>query len=262
MILFWLPLSTFALVAIGERLFGRRGAQPAYSRWDWALNLVGFAIQGAIIPLCGYFISVRALPAIYPQLAGALKTGAAGAFLLNFVFIDFLYYWQHRLFHRSEMLWKLHECHHSSGRVDIWATARNTVITNFLFVYMLINPVLGYLVDAPEAFYAGAMLTASLDLVRHTSIDFGRLPFSSAAGSWIAAVFVTPRMHHQHHSSDHYHGNYGANLILWDKLFGTYLSSDEYPRAYGVRGAQHPLTQLIYPLGRKRKLNVENEVRN
>ncbi len=246
-ILFWLPLTAFILLLLGERLLGRQANQATYSVWDWALNLIGFSIQGGIIPICAYLVSVHLLPDLFPAGAQVLKFGIIGAFLLNFVFVDFLYYWEHRLFHASPTLWKLHECHHASRRVDLWATARNTVLTNFLFVYMVINPILGYLVDSPEAFYAGAMMTASLDLFRHSNIDVGRLPLATRIEPLIECVFVMPRAHHQHHSTDHYMGNYGANLIIWDRLFGSLIDASGYPTAYGVEGAPHPLAQLLFP---------------
>ncbi len=75
-----------------------------------------------------------------PGGAGILPIGWWGAFLLNFVVIDFLYYWQHRWFHRIRPLWKLHRCHHTARRVDIWVTSRNTLVMHFLFVYFLLNP--------------------------------------------------------------------------------------------------------------------------
>jgi sterol desaturase/sphingolipid hydroxylase (fatty acid hydroxylase superfamily) len=245
-----IPFLAFCLLLAGEVTLGRRDPMPAHNAWDWVLNLSGFVFQGAIIPCAGYVAASRLLPSILPNGAGILPLGWWGAFLLNFIFVDFLFYWQHRLFHQSSSLWKLHRCHHTANRVDVWVTSRNTLLAHFLFVYLLLNPFLGYLVSRPDAFFVAAALTASLDLFRHANLDYTRLPGSHALGSLLGAVFVLPSAHHQHHAADEIHGNYGANLILWDRWFGTLLSRKGYPSAYGVKDAPHSLDQLLYPLKR------------
>lgn len=247
-----IPAVTFLVLLVGEWRFPRR-AQERYGTWDWVIHLSGFLVQGALIPLLGYVIATRILPGWIPHWAGVLKLGWWGAFLLNFVFIDFLYYWQHRLFHRVPILWKLHLCHHSSPRVDVWITSRNTLLLHFLFVYFLLNPFFGHLVSVPEAFFSGAMLTASLDLFRHANIDASRLPGAGFLGRWLGKLLVTPGTHHRHHGSEDFEGNYGANLVIWDHLFGTYLKGDCYPESYGLAGVPPLREQWLFPLGKKRK---------
>ncbi|PCH96155.1 MAG: hypothetical protein COB83_06690, partial [Gammaproteobacteria bacterium] len=130
---------------------------------------------------------------------------------LNFILIDFLYYWQHRSFHAVSMLWNLHLCHHSAPRVDIWSTSRNNLCVNFLFVYLLLNPLLGYCCDNQNGFFAAAMITASLDIWRHTQI---KLPNAAKNISKLIGIFfVTPAMHRSHHNMAVTSHNFGANLI-------------------------------------------------
>jgi sterol desaturase/sphingolipid hydroxylase (fatty acid hydroxylase superfamily) len=246
--LFIIPFLAFCLLLAGEFTLGRRDAMPAHKAWDWVLNLSGFFFQGALIPCVGYLAASRLLPAILPEGAGILPLGWWGAFLLNFIFVDLLFYWQHRFFHQSAGLWKLHRCHHTANRVDVWVTSRNSLLTHFLFVYLLINPLLGYLVTRPDAFFAAAALTASLDLLRHANLDYARLPGARLASALLGVIFVVPSAHHQHHADNEIDGNYGANLILWDRWFGTLLPRKGYPSAYGVKDAPHSLDQLLYPL--------------
>lgn len=238
MIVVWmLPLLVFVALVALERGWTPRAARRAYAREDALLNLAGLAVQGALIPLAGYWIAMHVLAARWPAAAGTLQIGWVGAFLLNFVFVDFLYYWQHRLFHRAPLLWALHLCHHASPAVSVWATSRNSLVINFLFVYMLVNPVLGFLCDRPEGFFAAAALTASLDLWRHSRLPTAfRLPF-----------LVSPAQHHAHHSPDGQGVNFGANLILWDRWFGTERRADDYPRRYGTARAPGPWRQFLFP---------------
>jgi sterol desaturase/sphingolipid hydroxylase (fatty acid hydroxylase superfamily) len=233
-----LPLVTFVLLLIFERRSARVSNAASYALPDHALNLAGLALQGIAVPLAGYWIATEVLALHWPRAAGVLEIGWLGALLLNFVLVDFLYYWQHRLFHRARRLWKLHECHHASPTVDVWATSRNSLAVNFLFVYMLLNPVLGFLCDRPDAFFAAAALTASLDLWRHS-----RLP----APRFLDAVLITPARHHSHHSPQGQASNFGANLVLWDQLFGTAREARDFPATYGTQGAPGPWRQFFFP---------------
>jgi len=233
-----LPLAAFASLVAFERAAATASRTPGYARADHLLNLGGLAIQGTLVPLAGYWIATRMLPAYWPGVAGSLELGWLGAFALNFVLIDFLYYWQHRLFHGVPFLWALHQCHHASPTLDVWATSRNSLAINFLFVYMLVNPLLGFLCDEPEGFFAAAAVTASLDLWRHSRLR---------APTFLSHVLVTPAEHHAHHSPDGHAVNFGANLIVWDRLFGTAHSATDFPTAYGTREVPGPWRQFLFP---------------
>jgi sterol desaturase/sphingolipid hydroxylase (fatty acid hydroxylase superfamily) len=65
-------------------------------------------------------------------------------------------------------------------------------------------------------------------------------------------VFNTPQLHRWHHSIDSKIGNnnYGENLMLWDKIFGTYYYKED--SAVDVIGIQEKMPanftkQLLIP---------------
>ena len=234
-----LPFVVFILLCWLELKLPAKIQGTVYSVGDWIMNLSGFFMQGIVVPLAGYFIAAHVLPHYFPSAQGILPLGIMGAFLLNVVGVDFLYYLQHRAFHQIPWLWKMHAPHHYSPVVNVWATSRNALLTHFLFVYMLVNPVLGYLCDAPEAFFAGAMFTAALDLFRHSNVRL-RLPA-------LQGFFVLPKDHHRHHDSEKHFANYGANFIIWDRLFGTADIQDNYPNTYSSANPPSIVTQLFYP---------------
>lgn len=234
--LWWsaLPMVTFAV------LWWREGRSVAgYSATDWALNLAGFVLQGVVVPLLGYWASQNLIPAVLPGAKGVVHIGFIGAFLLNVVLVDLLYYWEHRAFHDLKALWPLHLTHHNSPALDIWATSRNALLINGLFVYLLVNPWLGYLCDHPGGFFAGAMVTASLDLWRHTA-RLSPLP-------WARGWLVRPIDHHRHHDVDRSPANYGANLIVWDRLFSTADLAETAPRRYAIAGQATFWAQFLTP---------------
>jgi sterol desaturase/sphingolipid hydroxylase (fatty acid hydroxylase superfamily) len=234
-----LPLMAFACLAILEH--ATRTAPSAYEPADHALNLAGLAIQGIAVPVAGYWIATHVLAVHWPEAAGSLPLGWAGAFALNFVLVDFLYYWQHRAFHAVPALWALHQCHHASPTLSVWATSRNSLAVNLVFVYILVNPVLGFLCDSPEGFFAAAAVTACLDLWRHS-----RWP-ARLSPRFLGLVLVTPAHHHAHHALEGRAVNFGANLVLWDRLLGTFEDARGYPSAYGARGAPGSLRQFLFP---------------
>ncbi len=247
MIIFLLPALTFLLLLFLERKLPTVKQNHEHTLWDHFLNGVGFLMQGCMVPALGYWLSQSIIPLVLHDGKGCLPLGWIGCFLLNLIFVDFLYYWQHRSFHHFNFLWKLHHCHHASNRVDIWITSRNSILINFLFVYCLINPFLAFFCDSPEGFYSGAMVTASLDVFRHTQLNLNEI-FSPKFIRLVSRIFVMPCHHHHHHCLSKKSVNLGANFIIWDILFGTAYIDTQYPCEYGVTESKHPLKQLLYPL--------------
>jgi sterol desaturase/sphingolipid hydroxylase (fatty acid hydroxylase superfamily) len=231
-----LPMIAFGVLALIEQRLER--ARSSATRADHLLNVAGLIIQGSAVPAAGYLLATQVLAVYFPQWAGSLALGWWGAFALNFVFVDFLYYWQHRLFHHVPWLWALHRCHHAATDVNVWTTSRNSLAINILFVYLPVNALLGFLCDVPQGFFAGAAVTACLDLWRHS-----RVPSPQT----LTSILVTPLQHHAHHGAHGMGVNYGANLIVWDRLFGTERKAEDYPARYGVSDAPGPWRQFLFP---------------
>jgi sterol desaturase/sphingolipid hydroxylase (fatty acid hydroxylase superfamily) len=234
-----LPMLTFPLLLLAESRTQTRLGLSDFDTNDWILNISGFFMQGLVIPGIGFLLANYFFPAAFPQLHRCLQIGFVGAFVLNFVGVDFLYYLQHRAFHRIPWLWRLHAPHHYSPTVNVWATSRNALVTHFFFVYMLVSPILAYLCDVTEGFFAGAMLTAALDLVRHAKVNL-RLP-------GLENIVLMPHEHHRHHDADQPEANFGANFILWDRLFGTFEPGEHFPSSYAAANAPSLKTQLLFP---------------
>jgi sterol desaturase/sphingolipid hydroxylase (fatty acid hydroxylase superfamily) len=102
----YLPVFAFVALALLERVAPRR--LPAGSRADHLLNLAGLVVQGVAVPAAGYLLVISVMAPRWPEYAAILPLGWWGAFMLNFVVVDLLYYVEHRLFHRFGALWALH----------------------------------------------------------------------------------------------------------------------------------------------------------
>lgn len=151
---------------------------------------------------------------------------------------DFSIYWLHRGLHTS-FGWPAHRWHHSVPHMYWFSGIRASVIHNF--VYGL--PALWLVVlHAPPSFYLfGLALTVLCNHFMHTNWNF-----RSRA---MERVFITPRMHHVHHSNnpEHYGHNFGSLFSLWDHLFGTYLDPDSLsqPIRFGIPERVHAVRLVV-----------------
>lgn len=210
---------TFSLLSIISFLNDEaRVATMSRSREEWIADMMGLFIQGILIPAFP-FLLVPVLYSAFPAIAGKLEISSLIQFLLSFVLIDYIYYWNHRFFHKKSF-WPVHRLHHSSRHLDIFATSRNSLVTSFMFIYVWSQMLAMFLLKDSSAFMLGLSLTFALDLWRHSGVRHPELINKSL--NWL---LIMPGQHVVHHSVTGRTKNYGANLCLWDKLHGTYSTA-------------------------------------
>lgn len=210
---------------------------------EWIIDCSGLIIQGAIMPLLQTALGYGVLISLFPDAGGALVLPGTVAFLLNFVAVDYLYYWNHRYLH-SRRLWAAHAVHHSAETFDVLITSRNTLWTPALIVYVWINSLMLYLLRDPEPYLIAASITAALDLWRHSRLWPSP---RSVFHRWLSTIFITPHEHGWHHSRHRVDVNFGANLSLWDRLHGTYFSPHRSAGRYGIPLDMNLKKRLFYP---------------
>lgn len=238
---FWALMLT---IVIGRRT---RARLLAKARDAWILDVTGLLVQGVCIPLLEVTLLYSALQVVAPSLRGALVLPWWAALSLNFVVVDYLYYWNHRLLH-TRPLWPVHSVHHSVTDMDVLATSRNPVWASLLIVYVWVNGTLLYVLDDARPFALAAALTAALDLWRHSSLGPRR---QSALYGGVSLVFITPSDHAWHHASGSAaHGNYGANLSIWDRLHGTFVGVADEASDLGIEVKLPLWRKLAWPFAR------------
>ena len=142
-----------------------------------------------------------------------------------FIATDFVWYWYHRLAHEVNLFWAAHVVHHQSEEFNYTVSARITVFQALIRTgFWSVLPIIGF---------PPGMITTLL-LIHGLYPFFIHTRTISKLG-WLEYVLVTPSHHRVHHASNpqYLDKNYGDVLIIWDKLFGTFVEEKEEP-VYGL----------------------------
>jgi len=242
-------VSMLVLCAVMERLLPRRErVAPSSPRWLANLSLV--ALSTLIVRILLPFAAVDAAYEAERHQFGLLNLGVMPyplKFALSIVLLDLLIYFQHRLFHWSPWLWRLHAIHHTD--LDLDASSGVRFHPGEILLSAAIKIAGASLIGAH--FLAVAVfeiILFSTAIFNHSNLA---LPgFVDAALRWIT---VTPDMHRVHHSPDRDEtdSNFGFNLPWWDRLFGTYRAQPRQPHetmTLGLSGARDPETLGLWSL--------------
>lgn len=168
--------------------------------------------------------------------------------LLAVVAADLGFYLVHRLFHQSRWLWRIHAIHHSAEHLHAMSAGRNHPV-NALLIYIAQIAPLALLGCPDDVMALVTVMIAVNGWLQHADVDF---PLS-ALDRWVATASVH-RLHHcAEPGSDQQH--FSSNLVIWDRVFGTWVCPAEVPppRRYGLWRAQLPkgwLGQVIWPFRR------------
>ena len=141
---------------------------------------------------------------------------------------DFCYYWFHRASHRIRWFWATHAIHHSSNELNLGASFR------FGWTGRLTGSSVFYVPMIWLGFAPGPVFIAlGFNLLYQFWIHTEWIPKLG----WLEYVLNTPSHHRVHHASnpEYLDRNYGGILIVWDRLFGSFVSErDDVPCRYGL----------------------------
>lgn len=182
----------------------------------WRMLTLGLLYEGA-----GAFsqrFGIGLWPTSWPVIA---------QFVLAVLVGEFLAYWMHRSFHRIPVLWRLHAVHHSSERMYVFAAARNHPMNAVLMHSCHVLPLAALGVPV-EILALSGVFTGVHGLLQHCNVDLRH--------GWFNLLFATADLHRWHHSGVRAESdtNFGNNLILWDRVFGTVHLPGGMPKAVGL----------------------------
>jgi sterol desaturase/sphingolipid hydroxylase (fatty acid hydroxylase superfamily) len=222
----WLRVGAFGgsllLLLAAQDLWPRR-TTPMHRRRRWTANLsivvLDVLLVRLLIPLGAVGTAIWADVRGYGLLAGVDWPWAAEA-ALAFLALDALVYWQHRLFHRIPLFWRLHRMHHSDIEFDATTGVRFHPLEILASMLIKMGAVLA--LGAP----AVAVIAFEIALNATSLFNHANLRLPPALDRALRCVIVTPDMHRVHHSVHRveHDSNYGFNLSWWDHLFRSYTA--------------------------------------
>lgn len=237
-LLFIVAPTILALSLLEGLVLSRRGG------YDWracGVSLFDFVLRifmTAFVPLT---LAAPLLHWVIEHRLARVQVDDVASFMALFLGLEFCYYWLHRAGHRVRWFWCNHAVHHSPNQLCLMASLRigslGKLTGNVIFLLPLIW--LG--------FDTRVVLTAlTLNLLYQFWIHATWIPKLG----WLEYVLNTPSAHRVHHASnlEYLDANYGGVLIVFDRLFGTYVEERaDLPCRYG----------LIHPITTNNPLRVE-----
>lgn len=219
-------LGILVLMAALEFLAPRRALTLARSR-RWTTNLAIVFIDGLFVRLLGALAAplLAVGAALWATQHGvglfnAIDAPAWIEFIATLAAFDLLVWAQHWAFHRLPLFWRVHRVHHADRDIDATTALRFPPLE--IVASMLIK-VVAVLLLGPTAL-AVVIFEIVLNgcaMFNHANV---RLPLT--LDHVLRLLIVTPDMHRVHHSvhAGEHHRNFGFNLSIWDRVFGTYVA--------------------------------------
>ncbi|WP_245597985.1 lysoplasmalogenase family protein [Ottowia thiooxydans] len=220
----------FLLLILIEWAWGKRKQRDTYRMAD-AINSLGLGVLSQISAVFMSLLRIGLYTAVFEYVAlfraDAFWTTWYG-WVLALLFYDLCYYWLHRMGHESAVLWAAHVVHHQSQHYNL-STALRQTSSGALFGWIFYLPMA--LAGVPPVVFG---VVALIDLLYQFWVHTEHVPKLG----WFDRWFCSPSNHRVHHAvNDRYlDRNYGGILIVWDRIFGSFLEEDERDKPiYGTR---------------------------
>jgi sterol desaturase/sphingolipid hydroxylase (fatty acid hydroxylase superfamily) len=232
----------FLALIVWEALYWRRRQPENYSLKDVASNAV-LALMHQASDAVAWTVVIGLFYLVYQYRVFDLPPASVWTIAALFIAQDFFYYWFHRASHRIRWMWASHVTHHSSERLNFSTAFRQSLTYPISGMWLFWLP-LAWLGFDPTHIIAVVAINLAFQFFVHTQA-VGKL-------GWLEHVFNTPSHHRVHHARNpkYIDRNYAGVLIIWDKLFGTYVDEDpEVPCEYGIIGQIHshnPITLTFH----------------
>lgn len=138
--------------------------------------------------------------------------------LIGVIVLDGIIWAQHLAMHHIPILWRLHKVHHADLDIDV------TTALRFHPVEIIVSMVLKLAAIAVLGPAALAVLIFEILLNGGAMFNHANIALPAWLDRLLRTVIVTPDFHRVHHSTvvRETNANFGFNLSIWDRIFGTY----------------------------------------
>jgi alkylglycerol monooxygenase len=220
-----LAIPFFALLIAAEALWAHYRNTDEYSdARDSGTNIfLGFMsiVFGGLLGIGTAYIYLF----VYDLAPYKFPADAWWSWVILFFVDDLAYYVFHRVSHESRLFWNFHVVHHSSEQYNLSVAVRQSWFSGILhWIFYAPVMLLGF---APWMFALMHGFNLIYQFWIHTKTVKRLGPLE-----W---VLNTPSHHRVHHgvNEQYLDKNYAGVLIIWDRLFGSFIEEEEEPR-YGI----------------------------
>ncbi|TLY50057.1 MAG: sterol desaturase family protein [Gammaproteobacteria bacterium] len=227
-----LGLGPVFLACIAWEAWYWRKRKPGMYTWTDTLSNAGLALMHQASDAIAWALVIGIYYFVYQYRVFDLPASVwtiAALFLAQ----DFFYYFFHRASHRIRWMWASHITHHSSERLNLSTAFRQSLTYPISGMWLFWLP-LAWLGFEPKNIIAVVAINLAFQFFVHTQA-IGKL-------GWVERIFNTPSHHRVHHARNakYIDRNYAGVLIVWDKLFGSFVEEDAaVPCEYGIVGQIH-----------------------
>lgn len=198
--------------------------------YDWRAYAASLAdaLVRRLVDLLGVSIAAPVLWWVHAHRVDTLALDAFWQWPVLFLLHELAYYLYHRAAHRVRWFWASHAVHHSPNELTL-ATALRLGWTGKLTGNALFFAPLLWLGFSPLAVFG----TLAANLLYQFWLHAAWIPRLGPL-EW---VLNTPSHHRVHHgcNPEYLDCNYGGVLIVYDRLFGTFVAErDDVPPRYGL----------------------------
>jgi sterol desaturase/sphingolipid hydroxylase (fatty acid hydroxylase superfamily) len=229
--LYFVILPIVAALGVIEALWLQHTRAEAYDWKAWGCSLADM-VGRRVLAFIPYTLVAPWLGWVWDHRLFTQSLDRVGSVVLLFVGLEFFYYWYHRTSHTSHWFWAAHSVHHSPNQLNFAAAYRLGWFGKFTGTSLFFTPLVLL------GFTPTVVLTALfLNLLYQFWLHADWIPRLG----WLEYVLNTPSSHRVHHArnAEYLDANFGGVLIVFDRLFGTYVAErKDIPCEYGL--ISHP----------------------
>lgn len=229
-----------ALVALWEIAAPRRSTANLRARWR--ANFSIWILDAVLIRFVPPVFTVGLAVVVAERGGGVLPMLGLPwwlAVVMSLLALDLSKYVEHWLFHRVPLLWRAHRMHHADTEYDFTVGFRFHPLEALGSIALTLVTILA-LGPPPLAVFTHQLVLAAVSMFVHGNV---RMP--AVVDDVLRRLIVTPDLHRVHHSAAmrESSSNLGSVLVVWDRLFGTYV---DQPAAghdgirFGLGGPSNP----------------------
>jgi sterol desaturase/sphingolipid hydroxylase (fatty acid hydroxylase superfamily) len=202
-----------------EYLFHRANSVDSHDLGETRTSLA-IALGNKIFAALSAGLTAAPILFAYGHRLFQVQLDTVASWLALFLGVEFSYYLHHLAMHKIRWFWATHAVHHSATRINLSAAVRlgwgGHLTGGFLFYLPML--LLGF---RPAAVFGVLGFGLLYQFFLHTAYAPRLGPLE-----WI---FNTPQHHHVHHACNPscIDKNFGAMLIVFDRMFGTFAEAPE-----------------------------------